>query len=135
MAFGFVSAAIAVTLLFSATAASGQNVSNNNVSTTNCASDMPFMLLQIQADVQGSLNNLDADVANAAQNLSTASLEGDAAHQVLHKLLDTNSNLVEAMIFGKDGKIISEVECEGARAARTIIHAARIYCLYILTGI
>ena len=76
---------------------------------------MPFMLLQIQAEVQGSLNNLDADVANAAQNLSTAGLEGDAAREVLNKLLDTNSNLVEALTFGKDGKIISVVECKGCK--------------------
>ena len=34
-----------------------------------------FMLLQIQADLQGSLNDLDSDIANAAQNLSTAGLE------------------------------------------------------------
>ena len=33
------------------------------------APDMLFMLLQIQAEVQGSLNDLDADVANAAQSL------------------------------------------------------------------
>ena len=115
MAFGFVSAAIAVTLLFCGTAAYGQNVSKDNVSTTDCASDMPFMLLQIQADVQGSLNNLDADVANADQNLSMAGLEGNAARQVLNKLLDTNSNLVEALTFGKDGKIISVVECKGCK--------------------
>src|SRR5271157_1725718 len=118
IAFGFVSAAIAVTLLFSATAAFGQNVPRGNVSTMDCASDLSFMLLQIQANVQGSLNNLDADVANAAQNLSTTGIEGDAAREVLHKLLDTNSNLVEALTFSKDEKIISVVECEGCNGGK-----------------
>jgi len=113
-AFGFVSAAIAVTLLFCATAAYGQNVSKGNVSTTDCDSDMPFMLLQIQADVQGSLNNLDAGVASAAQNLSTTGLEGDAARGVLNKLLYTNSNLAEAVTFSKEGKIIA-AECKGCK--------------------
>lgn len=84
----------------------------------DCASDLPFMLLQIQANVQGSLNNLDADVANAAQNLSTTGIEGDAAREVLHKLLDTNSNLVEALTFSKDEKIISVVECEGCNGGK-----------------
>jgi len=73
---------------------------------------MPFMLLQIQADVQGSLNDLDLDVANASQNLSATGLDGGAARGVLHKLLETNSNLVEAVTFGKDGKIIV-AECKG----------------------
>jgi hypothetical protein len=35
------------------------------------------------------LEYLDADVASAAQNLSTTALEGDAAREVLNKLLDT----------------------------------------------
>lgn len=116
MAFGFVSAAIAVALLFSATAALGENVTAGDVSATatDCASDVPFMLLQIQADVQGSLNNLDADVASAAQNLSTTGIEGDAAGKVLQKLLGTNPNLAEAVTFSKDGRIVV-AECRGCR--------------------
>jgi len=117
--FSFASAAIAVTLLFCATTALGQDVPRGNVSITNCASDMPFMLLQIQADVQGSLNNLDADVANAAHNLSTTGLNGTAAREVLHKLLETNSNLAEAVTFSKDGKIVVAEckECKGGEGA------------------
>ena len=76
------------------------------------APDMLFMLLQIQAEVQGSLNDLDADVANAAQSLSAAGMEGPAAREVLRKLPETNSNLVSAATFSKDGRIIA-VECKG----------------------
>ena len=109
--FGFASAVILAALLFCAIAASGQDVPKSHVSAPDSATDMPFMLLQIQADVQGSLNDLDSDVANAAQNLSITGLEGAAAREVLRKLLETNSNLVEAVTFSKDGKIIA-AECE-----------------------
>ncbi len=110
--------AILAILLFCVIAASGQNVPNGNLSTLSALSaaeseaDMLFMLLQIQADVQGNLNDLDSDVANAAQNLSTTGLEGTAARGVLQKLLETNLNLVEAVTFSKDGKIIT-AECKG----------------------
>jgi len=47
------------------------------------SADLPFILLQFQANVQGSLNDLDSDVANATQNLSARGLEGDAAREIL----------------------------------------------------
>lgn len=78
--------------------ASDQNASANEV--------MIFMLLQIQADLQGSLNDLDSDVANAAQNLSETGLEGAAARKALATLLETNSNLSNAITISKDGRII-----------------------------
>jgi hypothetical protein len=110
--FSFRSAAFAATLFFCAVAASGQNAPNDNLSAAESGADMLFMLLQIQADVQGNLTDLDSDVANAAQNLSVTGLEGTAAREVLRKLLDTNSNLVEAVTFSNDGKIII-AECKG----------------------
>jgi polar amino acid transport system substrate-binding protein len=42
-----------------------------------------FMLLQIQADLQGSLTDLDSDVANAAQNLSSTGLVSRHDHNVV----------------------------------------------------
>lgn len=104
--FGFASVAIVATLLFCIIAASGQNVPVSNLSAAESEADMLFTLLQIQADVQGNLNDLDLDVANAAQNLSTTGLEGTAAREVLRKLLETNSNLIEAVTFGKEGRIV-----------------------------
>ena len=102
----FTSAAIAATLLFCSISAFGQNMPRGNLSDAESTADMIFMLLQIQADVQGNLTDLDMDVAEAAQNLSTAGLEGTAARKVLQKLLETNSNLAQAAIFSKEGKII-----------------------------
>jgi polar amino acid transport system substrate-binding protein len=104
--FGLATMAIAATLLFCAIAAYGQNIPNGNLSGAESKSDMLFMLLQIQAELQGSLNDLDSDVANAAQNLSAKGLEGDAARSVLRKLLESNSNLTNAITISKDGKII-----------------------------
>ena len=95
----------------------GQDVPKSNVSAADSATDMPFMLLQIQADVQGSLNDLDLDVANASQNLSATGLEGTAAREVLRKLLETNSNLVDAVTFSNDGKIII-AECKGCEGGK-----------------
>ncbi|MDD1752591.1 MAG: transporter substrate-binding domain-containing protein [Methanotrichaceae archaeon] len=74
------------------------------------APDMLFMLLQIQADVQGSLNDLNSNVTNAVQDLSTTGLDGPAAHRVLRKLLETNPNLGEVVTFNKVGKIIAVEE-------------------------
>jgi polar amino acid transport system substrate-binding protein len=106
MVFGFVSAAIVVALLFCAITAFGQSVPKGKVSIENCADDMPFTLLQIQADVQGSLNELDADVANASENLSATGLEGTASREILRKLLETNTNLASLITFSKEGQII-----------------------------
>ena len=111
------SVAIVASLLFCAIAAFGQDVPKSNVSAADSATDLPFMLLQIQADVQGSLNDLDLDVANASQNLSATGLEGTAAGEVLRKLLETNSNLVDAVTFSNDGKIII-AECNGCEGGK-----------------
>ena len=82
------------------------------------APDMLFMLLQIQADVQGSLNDLNSDVSKAVQNLSKTGIDGPAAHEILRKLLETNSNLGEVVTFNKDGKIVA-VEEAGEAAYRS----------------
>jgi len=114
-----ISLAIVVALLFSAIPAFGQNATNDNASAADSTVDMLFMLLQIQAEVQGSLNDLDLDVANASQDLSTTGLEGTEAREVLRKLLESNSNLVNAVTFSNDGKIIiSECKkCESGEKA------------------
>ena len=115
----FASVTLVAILLFCSIVALGQDKGNRNLSAADSEADMPSILLHFQADVQGSLTDLDSDVANAARNLSTTGLEGDAAREVLRKLLDTNSNLVEASTFSKEGKIIVAEcrECEGSEGA------------------
>ncbi len=101
-----------IILLFCAIAASCQNAPTINASAPESDGEMLFMLLQIQADAQGNLDDIDSDVANAAQNLSTTGLEGTAANGVLKKLLETNSNIAEVVTFSKDGRVAT-AECNG----------------------
>lgn len=123
--FSFASAAALIALLFLAIVALGQegqdepDGNNGNFSAAESSADMPFMLLQVQADLQGSLNDLDLDVENASQALSVTGLEGTAARGVLRKLLESDSNLAQAATFSKEGKIIvAEGErSEGAEGA------------------
>lgn len=111
-------AAVGIALLLGAVSASGQNTTGGNASIPNAqaapnsTADMLFRLLQIQAETQGSLTDLDQDVANASADLSTTGLEGDAADEILRNLLEVNSNLVEAVTFSKEGKIMA-AECKG----------------------
>jgi polar amino acid transport system substrate-binding protein len=129
--FSFAQTAIAAILLFCTVAASGQAVSNGNVSAAESDADMLFMLLQIQADLQGNLTDLDSDVASASQNLSTTGLEGNTARIVLRKLLETNSNLVEAVTFSKDGKIIT-AEGKGSKGAEGADISSQEHIAHIL---
>lgn len=123
--FSFTLAAALIALLFFTTATLGQESrdesddSNDNLPAAESSVDMPFILLQVQADLQGNLNDLDSDIENTSQALSVTGLEGNAARGVLHKLLESNSNLAQAATFSKEGMIIiAEGErSEGAEGA------------------
>jgi polar amino acid transport system substrate-binding protein len=113
------SVAALAALLFCALAASGEDIPPAGASSGGSLPDMPFLLLQIQADVQGSLNDLEAAVADASAELSAPGLGGHAARQVLGRLLDANPDLVEAVTFDIDGRIVVAEcdDCEGAEGA------------------
>lgn len=115
--FSLVSVTVAAVLLFSAVTALGQEAPEGNASASESSEDMLFRLLLIQADVQGSLSNMDSDVANISQNLSATDLEGDEAREVLSKLLESNSNLSDAITISKDGKIMI-AECKGCKGVK-----------------
>jgi len=112
-------------------AASGQNTPNANLYAVGSEATLPFMLLQIQADVQAGLNSVDSDVSNASQNLSTVGLEGIAARNVLRKLLDSDSNVIEAATFGKDGRIIT-AECKGCESGEGANISSQEHIAYVL---
>lgn len=59
--FGLAAVVMGIALLFCPMPALGQEAPSGNVSAANSTVDMLFMLLQIQADVQGRLNDLDSD--------------------------------------------------------------------------
>jgi polar amino acid transport system substrate-binding protein len=125
--------AIGIALLLCILSASGQDMPDGNASAPNAAADMLFMLLQIEADVQGSLNDLDGDVANASTDLSATGLEGPAADEVLAKLLKTNSNLIEAVTFSKEGKILVS-ECRGFEGAEGADISSQEHISHVLTA-
>jgi polar amino acid transport system substrate-binding protein len=115
-AFSFFSTALVAALLLCGIAAPAQAVSKGVLSDPDSTTDMPFVLLQIQADVQGSLSDLDWRVAKASYDLSSTGLQGAAADGVLRLLLDTNSNLIEAVTVSDEGKIVA-AECKGCEGA------------------
>lgn len=132
-AFSFVSAAIVVALFFGAITASGQDAPNCNRSAAESEAEMLFKLLQLQADVQGSLKDLDLDVANAAQNLSATGLNGSAAREVLRELLDANSNLVEVVTFSDYGTIII-AECKGCEGGEGADISSQDHIAHVLNN-
>ena len=105
-------AAALAALIFCAFAAAGEDAGGAISSFEEPSTKMPFLLLQIQADLQGSLEDLDMAVAKASGDLSASGLEGDGAREVLRGLLAENSDLVEAVTFSEEGKILV-AECEG----------------------
>ncbi|HOT07595.1 MAG TPA: cache domain-containing protein [Methanotrichaceae archaeon] len=103
----FASAVTLAALLLCAMNSCGQDVPDDRPSVAESEADMLFMLLQTQADLQGELTDSDLDLSDAAQDLSTTGLGSAAAHEVLRSLIDTNSNFVNSITFGKDGRVIA----------------------------
>jgi len=93
--------------------------------------DMAFLLLQVQSDLQGSLADMEFDVANASQDLSGTGLEGARAQKILSKLLESNSNLVEAVTFSKDGKILS-AECKGCEGGVGADISSQVHIAHVI---
>jgi len=129
--FRFACLAFGIALLSCTFFAVGQDATEGNASALNTTADMLFMLLQIQADVQGSLNDVDLDVSNASSDLSATDLEGDIADEVLRRLLETNSNLFEAVTFSKEGKIIA-AECRGCEGGVGVDISSQEHIAHVL---
>jgi hypothetical protein len=110
----FSSITVIVFLLCIAVAAA-QDIPENNTSSAG-PGNMPFTLLLAQADVQGSLDDMESDVANASWNLSSTGLDGAEAQEILNKLLESNPNLIEAVTFDKEGKILAG-KCKGCQSS------------------
>ncbi|NPV63709.1 MAG: cache domain-containing protein [Methanotrichaceae archaeon] len=77
---------------------------------------MPFTLLQIQSEVQESLDDTASMVENATLSLLAAGLTGSEAQEILARVLESSPNLVEVVTFSRDGRILA-AECEGCRGA------------------
>lgn len=106
---------ILATLLLCAANAAGQ-VADDGCSSAQSGADMLFMLIGIQADVQGHLNDLDMDLADAARNLSDVGLDGAEAHDLLRGVLAADSNLSGGALLSLDGRIVAS-EGRGSESA------------------
>ncbi len=67
--------------------------------------EMALHLLQLQAEIQGSLNDQDSLVADAAEKLSATGLEGERAQAILQNL--NNSDFSEAVTISQQGTILA----------------------------
>jgi len=99
----FISIGLLVLLPSVGLAANG-NATGGNLS-TDSDDDIAFFLLQRQAEVQGSLNDRDALIADAAERLSAAGLEGEKAREILQDL--NASGFSEAVIISLQGNILT----------------------------
>jgi hypothetical protein len=100
-------------LLLCIAVAAAQDIPGKNATLAK-PGDMSFILLQAQADVQRALDGMGSDVADASLSLSGTNLEGPVADQALNRLLESSPNLIEAVTFGKDGRILA-AECKGCQ--------------------
>jgi hypothetical protein len=102
--YTFVSIAVVALLLLSNNLAALNKSTVGDVSADSNNEMAPY-LLQLQAEVQGSLNDQDALVAGAAEQLSATGLEGEKAREILQSLND--SGFSEAVTISPQGKILA----------------------------
>jgi polar amino acid transport system substrate-binding protein len=95
---------VLLVLLPSVGLAANDNATGGNFS-TDSNDDLAFFLLQLQADIQGSLSDQDVLVADASEQLSAAGLEGGKAREILQSLND--SGFSEAVTISQQGKILA----------------------------
>jgi len=81
---------------------SDRNSENATIGTDN---DMAYFLMQLQASIQGQLNDLDRAVADSSYQLSAAGIEGEKARSILLNLTGSSPDFVEATTGSPDGKI------------------------------
>jgi hypothetical protein len=68
--------------------------------------DIAFFLVQLQANVQGQLNDLDLAVANSSHQLSAVGIGGEKARGILRNLIGSGPDFSEATTGSPEGKIV-----------------------------
>lgn len=111
IAFSNSNSVAAIALLLCVSIASAQDTAS-----PSDPSSMPFTLLKIQADVQESLDKMASEVENATLSLSASGLTGSEAQEILARVLESSPQLVEAVTFSRDGRILA-AECKGCLGA------------------
>ena len=83
---------------------SDKNSENNTIGIDN---DMAYFLMQLQASIQGQLNDLDMAVADSSYQLSAAGIEGESARSILRNLTGFSPYFTEATTGSPEGKIVT----------------------------
>jgi polar amino acid transport system substrate-binding protein len=68
--------------------------------------DMAFFLVQLQANIQGQLNDLDLAVSNSSHQLSAVGIGGEKTRSILRNLISSNPHFAEATTGSPEGKIV-----------------------------
>jgi hypothetical protein len=104
----FVSIVLICILLEGNVLASDQNASSVQTSGgLKQDGKIAFFLIQQQADIQGSLNDMDMALASASRQLSAVGLEGANARKVLQNLTNSSHHFAEAVTISPQGKIVA----------------------------
>ena len=98
-------ATILTALLLSGNCLAASNNVSDKSSVGITDNEIASYLLQLQAAIQGSLSDQDALVADAAERLSVAGLEGEKAREILQNLND--SGFSEAVTISQEGRILA----------------------------
>jgi polar amino acid transport system substrate-binding protein len=83
---------------------SDKNLENSPIGIDN---GMAYFLMQLQASIQGQLNDLDMAVADSSYQLSAAGIEGESARSILQNLTGSSPYFTEATTGSPEGKIVT----------------------------
>ena len=104
------------------------NAAGGNLSTVSNY-DIAYSLLQLQAEIQGSLSDQDSLVADAAEQISVAGLEGESAREILQSLNATGFS--EAVTIRSQGKILAAEPSQYSAAEGVDIGNQRCWTLFL----
>jgi polar amino acid transport system substrate-binding protein len=90
--------------IYKAEVNSDRNSENTTIGIDN---DMAYFLMQLQASIQGQLNDLDMAVADSSYQLSATGIEGESARSILLNLTGSSPYFTEATTGSPQGKIVT----------------------------
>lgn len=90
--------------IYKAEVNSDRNSENTTIGIDN---DMAYFLMQLQASIQGQLNDLDLAVADSSYQLSATGIEGESARSILLNLTGSSPYFTEATTGSPQGKIVT----------------------------
>jgi len=102
----YLSVLVALISLIASSVSMAADANMNATSDDAAASAQEFFLLQLQAEIQGRLSDLDASVENASLSLSATGIDSEKARDVLLNLTGTGSDFMEAVTISPQGRMV-----------------------------